>query len=93
VIGAVRPVAVKAVVAVIAVLTVAETVCVDGDSEAAVVTVNEMVAVAVSAVPAVESVAVIVTLAADWAVVGVPDTTPVVVDSVSPAGRVPDVTA
>ena len=88
-----RPVAVKAVVAVIAVLTVAETVCVAGDSEAAVVTVNEMVAVAVSAVPAVESVAVIVTLAADWAVVGVPDTTPVVVDSVSPAGRVPDVTA
>ena len=47
-IGAVRPLAVKAVVAVIAVLTVAETVCVAGDSEAAVVTVNEMVAVAVS---------------------------------------------
>jgi len=49
--------------------------------------------VAVRAVPDVESVAVMVTDAADWTAVGVPDTTPVAASMLSPAGSVPDVTA
>lgn len=43
------------------------------------------------AVPVPEPVAVIVTAESDWAVVGVPDTTPVDALSDSPAGSAPDV--
>lgn len=91
--GVVSPEAVNAVVAEMAVFTVAEMLCDDGERDAAVVTVNEMVAVAVKGVPAVESVPVIVTTAADWTVVGVPDTTPVEALRDKPAGNAPDVTA
>jgi hypothetical protein len=83
------PEAVYTRVDVIALPTVADTVCVDGDSEAAA-TVMVIVAVAD---PASAPVAVRVTRVDDWAAVGVPDTTPLAVSSVRPAGSVPDVTA
>jgi hypothetical protein len=88
-----KPLVVKAVVAVIGALAEPETDCVAGEIDAAAMVIAT-VAVAVSAVPAVESVAVTVTVTAgSCTTLAVPNTTPVLVFRDSPVGRVPEVIA